>query len=109
MSQERNKENYAGFYISENLLLYPGQLGIVKLSFPRLFLRFEYDSCGYFADYNEWKDSLINVQWLDPNDKPTNEDEIDEVLTDCWNFLALHEEEEERLFDENNGYEDDDF
>src|SRR5690606_31866574 len=37
---EDDPERYHGFYITENLLLYPEQLAIVKLTHPRLFVRF---------------------------------------------------------------------
>lgn len=92
--------NTEGFYISENILEYPGQLAITKLSFPRLFLRFEYDDAGYFASFEEWRENLITLEWLDPGDKPDDESEIDSILTDCWNFLALHEEEEEIQYEQ---------
>jgi hypothetical protein len=100
-------KKYVGFYISENILDFPGQLAITKLSFPRLFLRFEYNDESLFAYYNTWKSNLIIIEWLDPKEKPKSEVAIDAVLTDCWNFLALTEAEEERLYDLTGGYTDD--
>lgn len=88
---------YDNFYISENILEYPGQLAIIKLSYPRLFLRFSYQD-GYFISYEDWKDEIIVTEWLD-GERP-NEEEQEDILTDCWNFLALTEREEDRLSDE---------
>lgn len=95
------QQKYPGFYISENILDYPHQMAITKLSFPRLFLRFSDDEFAMFSSYEFWRDNLIEVQWLDPSDKPTSKREIERILTDCWNFLAEHEAEEERIYEEN--------
>lgn len=92
-------ERYYGFYITENLILYPDQLAITKLTHPRLFVRFNYGE-SYFSSYDDWKANHTQVEWLDADDKPTTEEDIDYYLTECWNFLALHEKEEERLADE---------
>lgn len=102
-----DKDRYHGFYISENLLLYPGQLAIIKLTHPRLFVKFNYGA-SYFSSYEDWKANHTEMQWLDPDDKPEGE-EIEYHLTDCWNFLALHEREEERLADEIDEDEDNDY
>lgn len=102
LRKEDDPERYHGFYIADNPLLYPGQLAITKLTHPRLFVRFNYGE-SFFATYKEWVSEHTDLQWLDPKDKPTDPDKIEEVLTDCWNFLALHEQEEERLADEEYG------
>ena len=94
------KQKYPGFYISENILDHPHQMAITKLSFPRLFLRFTDDEDAMFSSYEFWRDNLIELQWLDPSDKPTNKREVERILTECWNFLAEHEAEEDRLYDE---------
>ena len=98
LRKEDDPERYHGFYISENLLLYPRQLAIIKLTHPRLFVRFNYGE-SYFSSYEDWKANHTSVEWLDADDKPDDPEEIDYHLTDCWNFLALHEREEERLSD----------
>jgi transcriptional regulator with XRE-family HTH domain len=99
LRKKDDPERYHGFYTTENLLLYPKQLAITKLTYPRLFLRFNYAE-SYFSSYEDWKNNIVTIQWLDPDDKPNSDDEIESHLIDCWNFLALHEEEEERLFNE---------
>lgn len=93
-------ERYHGFYIADNQLLYGGQAAIVKLTHPRLFLRFNYAD-SIFATFEDFKANIAVQEWLDPGDKPNDPDEIEAILIDCWNFLALHEEEEDRINEEN--------
>lgn len=101
LRKEDDPERYHGFYIVENLLLHPDQLGIVKLTYPRMLLYFNYSTS--FTSFEDWKANHTEVQWLDPNDKPESEEEVEDILTDCWNFLALTEREEERLYEERRG------
>lgn len=103
--KEDDPERYHGFYITENLLLYPEQLAITKLTHPRLFVRFNYGEM-YFSSYTDWVANHTELSWLDPEDKPVDPEEIKYILTDCWNFLALHEREEERLAEEIEDNED---
>lgn len=97
--REDDPDRYYGFYISENLPLYPGQMAITKLTYPRLFVSFNYGD-SYFSSFEDWKANHTDLQWLDPEDKPKSEEEIDHILTDCWNFLALQEREEEKYYDD---------
>ena len=46
------------------------------------------------------------MNWLDPNDKGTLQEQ-EEVLRLLWNFSIAQEEEEERRFLMNGGYSDD--
>lgn len=95
--QHGHTDQYHGFYISENILLHPAQLAIVKLTHPRLFVRFNYPDT-LFTGYDDWKANHAEVSWLDANDKPTTPEEVDSILTDCWNFLCLHEQKEEEIY-----------
>lgn len=105
LRKEDDPERYHGFYCADNLLLYPGELAIIKLTHPRLFVRFNYAD-SYFSSYEDWVANHTDLQWLDADDKPEGEDEIEEILTDCWNFLALQEREEDRLAEEREDDED---
>lgn len=97
--KEDDPERYHGFYFAENLLLYPEQAAIVKLTHPRLFVRFNYGE-SYFSSFEDWKANQTELEWLDPDDKPADPEEVEYHLTDCWNFLAMHEREEENLYEE---------
>ena len=90
-------ERYHGFYTAENEMLYPGQLAIVKLTHPRMFVRFQYDE-AFFASFEEWKAHMVKLEWLDPDD--TGSDNEDYYLTECWNFLALRERHDDEFDDE---------
>lgn len=94
---ENEPTTYEGFYIAENILDFPGQMAIVKLSYPRLFIRFDYAD-SYFASYEDFISSIAVAEWLD-GETPGDE-EKDHIFTDCWNFLALTEREEERQAEE---------
>lgn len=95
--KEDDPERYHGFYIGTNFSLYPKQASIIKLTHPRLFVRFNYTE-SLFIDFEDWKNNHTVLQWLDADDKPTSPDEEDEILTDCWNFLALHERAEDEMY-----------
>lgn len=98
------KFNYprSSYYISENILDWDGQMSITKLSPPMAFVRFNYRE-SYFTDYETWVTAIVVIDWIG-GDKASPE-EKEEILTDCWNFLALHEAEEEKRAED---YEDED-
>ena len=47
---------------------------------------------------------IIELNFFNPSERA--EADLDEILIDAWNFLALIEEEEENQYDLNNGYQD---
>lgn len=96
---EDDPSRYFGFYKVENLPLWPDQMAIVKLTHPRLFIRFNYPDT-LFSSYEDWKANHVELSWLDPDDKPLSDEDIEYHLTDCWNFLCLHEIAEDIFFDE---------
>ena len=53
-------------------------------------------------------DGSTEINWLDPSDKRTPQEQR-EVLTLLWNFSIAQEAEEERLYEEHGGYEDEPF
>lgn len=99
LRQEDDPQRYHGFYCADNLLLHPDELIVIKLTDPRLFVRFNYTD-SIFTSFQDWKANHTDLQWIDPDDQPETEEEIEAILTDCWNFLALQEHEEERQADE---------
>lgn len=89
-------------YICDNIIEYPTQTGLLYLGFPRVFVRFENNSESYFSDYDYWRENLAVINWLEPCEVANySENEKEEVLIKLWNFLCLHEEEEENFFDLN--------
>lgn len=94
----------SSYYITENILDWPGQLAVIKLSPPMVFVRFD-EASAYFASYEEWRDEIFVVEWIG-SEKPDRENQ-EAIFTDIWNFLAMSEAEEERQAEE--GIEFDDF
>lgn len=60
-----------------------------------------------YSDYDEFRNNIADIQWLDPSED-WNEEEKEFVIVKLWNFSVEQEREEERLWEENNGYSDDD-
>lgn len=97
------KHPRSSYYITENILDWPRQLAVIKLSPPMVFVRFE-EADAYFASYEEWRAELTVVEWIG-GEKPSKEDQ-EAIFTDIWNFLAMHEAEEERRADERMEFDD---
>ncbi len=82
------------WWYCDNILNHPGQCGLLRMDFPRVFvLMRDYDTV-YWASLEEWKKDLVEVNFFTPSER--EEADIDDILTEAWNFLALIEEEEER-------------
>lgn len=74
------------------------------MDFPRVFILIRDEDTAYWADFEKWKNDIVEITFFDRREK--GEADVEEILTDAWNFLALIEEEEENQYDLNNGYED---
>lgn len=86
-SDSRFRYPRSSYYITENILDWDGQLAITKLSPPAVFVRFP-NADAYFADFEQFRDSLAVVEWLGEKPDP---DEQEAILIDCYNFLVLHD------------------
>ena len=95
----------AHWWYCDNILNHPGQCGLLRMDFPRVFILIRDEDTAYWADFKAWKEDIIEVNFFNPSERA--EADLDEILTDAWNFLALIEEEEENQYELNNGYEDD--
>jgi len=81
-------KKYRKFYLSKNVLCYPEQIIIIKLSCPRLLIRFKEDFEDVEFDF--WKNNFLCFEWLDLHDKPISKKNIDKILFDCWSFINSH-------------------
>ena len=93
------------WWYCDNILNHPGQCGLLRMDFPRVFILMRDYDTAYWEDIEEWKRDLVEVNFFNPSER--EEANLDEILTEAWNFLALIEEEEEKQFELNNQYEDD--
>lgn len=94
-------DKFRSFFWGENKLFYPEEEFVFKLSYPRVFVRYNVGD-GYFTSFNEFYKNIAEVQYLDgATEKPTN-NEQKQILIDIWNYIAL---EEKQLDDDLSNYE----
>lgn len=105
VSRQEATERSAHWWYCDNILSHPGQCGLLRMDFPQVFILMRDFDTAYWADIEEWKNDLVEVNFFNPSER--EEADIDEILTEAWNFLSLIEEEEEKQFELTNGYEDD--
>ena len=82
------------WWLCDNIVCHDGQVGLLRMDFPRVFILMRDYDRAYWADFDEWKRDLVEVNFFTPSER--NEADLDEILREAWNFLALEEEEEER-------------
>lgn len=73
------------------------QLGLLSLNEPQVFILLRHGD-DIFADFEDFKNKLAEVNFLRPVDR-ANAD-LEQILTDAYNFLLLQDMEEDRLFEE---------
>lgn len=82
------------WWFCENIVNHPGQVALLRMDFPQVFLLIrDYDE-AYFATFEEFKDGIAEVNFFNPSDRDTAD--LNDILIDAWNFLSLEEEEEDR-------------
>lgn len=89
-------QKYPGCWYCDNIIDHPEQVGLLYLGFPRCFVLIPSIGDFYFSTYEEFLNGLCKVNWLDPSNKGTREEQ-EEVLRILWNFSAEQEEKEEEL------------
>ena len=92
----------AAWWYCDNIVNHKGQLGLLRMDFPRVFILVRNDD-ELFCSFEHFRDHVAELNFMTPGER--EEADTEEILIDAWNFLSLQEEEEERLFDIN---EDDD-
>lgn len=83
-----NPEDYKHYVIGENKLCFPDFEYIIKLDFPRVYIKYELGAAS-FANYDEFYNGIAEVQWLDGEIPP--EAVQSEILINAYNFLAIDE------------------
>lgn len=94
----RDAQKYAGCWYCDNIIDHPEQVGLLHLGFPRCFVLIPNSGDFYFSTFEEFL-HYSQINWLDPSDKGTPEEQR-EVLELLWDFYIEQEEEEERLSNE---------
>lgn len=92
-----NKQKYIGCWYCDNIIDHPEQVGLLHLGFPRCFVLIPNSEEFYFSTFEGFMDGICQINWLDPSDKGTPQEQ-DEVLRLLWNFSVEQEEKEENLY-----------
>lgn len=93
---EALKRTHTWWYC-DNIIDHPEQVALLHMGFPRIFILMRNYDVAYWADFDKWRNDLVEIIFLDPRDKDnTTDKKLTELLIDGWNFLSLEEEEEER-------------
>lgn len=77
---------YKNYYLGYNKLFFPDYEFVIKLSFPRVFVRFLRPE-GYYTDFEKFFNNVAEVQFLEGNKPPQKEQE--RILNEVWDFLTM--------------------
>ena len=95
---EEIKRACSAWWYCDNIVNHRGQVGLLRMAFPRCFILMRDYGAAYFSGFEDWKDNIIELNFLDPKDRETTD--VDSLLTEAWNFLALQEREEDNYVEE---------
>lgn len=79
-------DKFKNFYLSKNSLFFSEYEFVIKLSFPRVFVKYKVTE-GYYSDFDKFFNTYAEVQYLD-GQKPS-ESEHQKILTDIWNYITM--------------------
>ena len=79
-------DEFKNFYIGKNSLFFPEFEFVIKLSFPRVFVRYKVTE-GYYSDFDKFFSDIAEVQYLEGNNP--SEYEHNQVMTDVWNYITM--------------------
>jgi hypothetical protein len=79
-------DKFKNFYIGKNSLFFPEFEFVIKLSFPRVFVRYKVTE-GYYTDFKKFFTNIAEVQYLEG--KRPSDSEHNKIITDVWNYLTM--------------------
>ena len=100
--KEQNTTLYSSWWYCENILCHEGQIALMRMDFPRVFILIRDYSEAYPCTFEDFRDRIAEVNFLDPKEREGAD--VENIIIDAWNFLALTERKEDELYEENNGY-----
>ena len=104
--KKHNLNQFSQWWFCDNILCRKGQIGLLKLDFPQVFILVRDEAAFYNGTFEDFCNSVAEVNFLDPDDRKTAD--LESILTDAWNYAALTEREEERLAAEHEAEDDED-
>ena len=107
MANQSIPDKFKHYFWGENKLFFPDEEYVIKLSFPRMFVRYNVGD-AYFESFEEFVTSIAEIQFLD-GERPSDE-EVQEHMVDIWNYVALCERQlEEDMEAMRSEMDDDDY
>lgn len=97
-------ERSKSWWYCDNIVNHKGQLGLLRMDFPRVFILIRNYEEAFFCSFEEFRDNIAEVNFFSPSER--EEADIEDILIDAWNFLSLQEEEEDRMCEEMDDYDD---
>ena len=97
-------ERSASWWYCDNIVNHPGQVGLLRMDFPRVFILIRDFVVASWASFEAWKQDIVELNFMDPEDR--EDADIESILIDAWNFLGPVEEREEELAEEREAEED---
>ena len=80
------------WWYSDNCINHSNQVGLIRMDFPQVFVLIRNYHENYYCTFEKFKNGVAEVNFFRPLDRETAD--IDEILTDAWNLLAMVEEED---------------
>ena len=99
-------QKYIACWYCDNIIDHPEQVGLLHLGFPRCFVLIPNSKEFYFSTFDEFCHGISQINWFDPSDKGTLEEQ-NRVLELLWNFSIEQEEKEDELFEDNEDFKKD--
>lgn len=79
-------DDFKNFYIGKNSLFFPEYEFVIKLSFPRVYVRYKLTE-GYYSDFDKFFANIAEVQYL--GGKKPSEMVHNQILTNIWNYITM--------------------
>lgn len=77
---------FKNYYTGKNTLFYPEYEFIIKLSYPRVFVKYKITE-GYYTDFDKFFNNIAEVQYLE-GDRPREIDQ-QQILDDIWDYITM--------------------
>lgn len=94
----RAMERSRDWWYCENMLHHPEQVGLLRMSFPQVFILIRDYGDAYFSNFEEFRGHVAEVNFLDPSER--GKADLEEICVDAWNFLRLSEEYDETAYNQ---------
>ena len=91
------KERTLNWFYCDNIVhpTHHHHVGLLSMNFPRVFIYIRNLADATFANFEEFRNNVAEVNFFDPKDRETTN--IEEILVDAYNFMLLQERTEDEM------------